>query len=643
MPDLNDPGKGARADDAEDRRKDKIRKRARNARRRIEGRTDEGRHTAPMNPEDIPLDDPIVLEIPPQRIGNAPTGGDPPPYDHAPNDGPVIPPIPPPRRSPDHVDLRVMDRARAAAGEILRRRQEALRLYEPLPEQERFHASRALIRLILGGNRGGKTTPSAVEVARAVTGQDPHNKWPKEDGSFIIVGKGSTDIGKVMYPRLFMRRRNFLIIRDAATGLWRAWRPWDANDVARRTEARAAPPLIPARFVKRNGMSWYSKKDNVPRVISLVNGWELYFYSSESDPPSGYSADGAWFDEEILRGEEWVEEVMARLVDRAGRFIWSATPQNATEQLYDLHQQAEKEVEQENPNVAEFTVHIDQNSYLPKESVEKFKERMRHRGDAVYAVRVEGRFAIEGYRVYPEYGPHLHWPRFVIPDDWTLYAVVDPGRQVCAVLFLAIPPPDDPMHGGHKYFCDELYVKEADARKFASGMADKLRGRVPRAFIIDKQEARKHDTGSGATVEMQYSKALRKKKVYSYATNYSFSSAPADPKGNRESLREWMCPDERGFAVLRVFSDLTNFHREMKNYHVKRDKDGLPTDEVVKKNDHLVDCAGYAAGLMLGYKAPPKIKSREERGILKALERRRRKRPVNDGGRRNFINIGKGQ
>src|SRR5260370_35448708 len=81
------------------------------------------------------------------------------------------------------------ERLRNIIGEVVRRRAEGLRLYEPLPEQERFHQSSYQERLLRGSNRGGKTLPAAVEVARAVTCQDPYGKKPTTGGWCVSVGE----------------------------------------------------------------------------------------------------------------------------------------------------------------------------------------------------------------------------------------------------------------------------------------------------------------------------------------------------------------------------------------------------------------------------------------------------------------------
>lgn len=118
-------------------------------------------------------------------------------------------------------------RLRELLGEIARRRQAALFLFEPLPAQEAFFASQAGERLL----RGGKTLPAAVEVARAVTGQDPHNKYPLRDGVAIGVGWDLQHRADVMWKKL-SRAGQFKMIRDPETNEWRAFRPgekWDAE------------------------------------------------------------------------------------------------------------------------------------------------------------------------------------------------------------------------------------------------------------------------------------------------------------------------------------------------------------------------------------------------------------------------------
>ena len=136
-----------------------------------------------------------------------------------------------------------------------------------MPKQEEFHACTASERLVIGGNRSGKSACTFIEDARAATGQDPYGKYPKEGGNLVIIGKGWTHIGMVVYPMLF-KAGAFRIIRDEVTGKWRAFNP--NTDEARKKESKPAPPLIPPRMIK--DMSWVQKNAGYLNKAELTNG-----------------------------------------------------------------------------------------------------------------------------------------------------------------------------------------------------------------------------------------------------------------------------------------------------------------------------------------------------------------------------------
>jgi hypothetical protein len=530
-------------------------------------------------------------------------------------------------------------RVQLLVAEVARRRMESLNLYQPLPAQARFHESRAQIRLARGSNRGGKTLPSAVEVARAVTGQDPHRKYPLTDGVAFLVGKDGRHLGDVMYRKLF-KARPFDMIRDEHTGLWRVFRPNDPYDKANAHKRKPAPPLIPQRFVKEIG--WENKKGGVPQVVRLHNGWELKFFSSLGKPPQGSAIDLVWLDEEIV-DPEWVPEMQARLLDFKGRMIWSATPQAGTEHLYDLHERAveDEELPPGERQVEEFVILLSDNQFMDDKAKEDFAKNMRNEDE--YNVRIGGEFAVNAYRVYPEYGDRHVVKPFDIPRTWTRYMFVDPGRQRCAVLFLAVPPATAGDHAGHVYAYDELYIKDSDARKFAKLVQDKIRDWPLQAMWMDMREGRKVEHGSGRSIHRQYSRALAKRGVRTIESGTTFNTAPDDLKGGIEAVRDWLTPDEDGAIKLRVFDTCKNLDKEMRRYHYKRVK-GLPTDEPEKKNDHLCDDLRYAAAIDPPYVKPSK-KSRTPSGLRRLLATRQAQRRKNSrkpgAGRR--VNLGPGR
>ena len=290
-------------------------------------------------------------------------------------------------------------RARAALAEILRRQMEGLRLYHPMPIQEAFHKSAARERIVRGANRAGKTLMCALEVAQAVTGQDPLGRFPLKDGICYVVGKDGKHVGQVMYRKLF-RAGAYQIIRDRQTGLWRAFNQMDPGDWERRADARPSHPLVPRRFIK--DIAWENKKESLPKLIHLVNGWEIHFFSSLGKPPQGSSIDFAWFDEELI-DQDWYPEITARLVDRSGYFLWSATPQAGTDQLFALHEEAERQAIFDGPKrIEEFVIRLKDNTHLTAEQKAEFEAKL---SEEERQVRIEGEFVSLQARVFSQNTP----------------------------------------------------------------------------------------------------------------------------------------------------------------------------------------------------------------------------------------------
>ncbi len=480
---------------------------------------------------------------------------------------------------------------------------EALRLYRPLAFQEAFHASKAPERIIRGGNRSGKTCAAAAEVARALTGQDPHDKYPKTDGICYCVGQDGREVAQVLYALLF-KPGGIRIIRDIETREWRAYNPTNPQDIGRFKETKPAPPFIPKRFVQ--SIAWEDKSGGLPKTITLTTGWVVHFYSQNALPTRGTSIDIGFFDEEV-RENDYYAEVAARLVDREGKFIWSATPQAGTERLYALHERAEAEggiwidgtwtggdSKTEKPakrTIEEFFCTIESNRYMSADHKAAFAKKFLE-DEQNYRVRIGGEFAILSGRVYPEYSPSLHEvDPFKIPLDWTRYAAIDPGRQVCAVLFAAVPPTEV---GDFVYLYDELYIRNCSAALFGQEMAKKKGDQWFQAFLIDMSEARKHDTGSGKKILEQYMEALEANNVSCELSGYGFIAGNDNTKAGIEAMRSWLRWRPDGTSKARIFRTCTNLIKEIKHYRNKSVR-GEFVDEPVKKNDHLTDCGRYLA------------------------------------------------
>lgn len=518
-----------------------------------------------------------------------------------------------------------------ALRKLVERKLESLNLYEPLTHVEPFHASQAPERTLRGSNRSGKTLAAAVEVARAVTNRDPHKKYPMEDGRAYLVAYDGKQVAEVLYRKLF-RAGAFRIIKDQKTRLWRAYRPWDAEDEARFRETKPAPPLIPPRYVK--SAAWENKTQQIPTIIRLTTGWELSFFSSNASPPRGVDLDLLWFDEEIVG--EWYVEGSARLLDRRGKFLWSATPQNGSEQLYDLSLQAADQEDQDEPRVIEFFMDLDANPHISQKDKQIFASKLT--SDEDRRIRIGGQFAVVSFKVYPEFSMITHGcDPFLIPPDWTLYMVTDPGRQVCGVLFAAIPPPSHEL-SDRIFIYDELYLKNCSAQTYGEAVKRKTDGRRFFAFIIDHHGGRVSEVGSGTTVEFQYSEALKDNDVSSQATGHGYIWGSDDIPGGIEKVRSLLLIRQEGAPRLQVFrGPCPNLEWEFLRYKWRR-RNGQLIDKPDDRNDHLMDTLRYLAAYEPVWHAPPKV------GIAKdgAYSAYREKLKRSKDGEFTSINLGPG-
>jgi hypothetical protein len=492
--------------------------------------------------------------------------------------------------------------------ERARRRIEGLNLYIPLPTQDEFHKCMLPERLLRGSNRSGKTLCGAIELARAVTGRDPYDKYPKRDGRAYAVGYDGKHLSKVMWPKL-AKAGSLKIIRDEVTGIWRTYDPNLPGDLVRFKQVKMCPPLIPPRYIK--DISWESKKEGLPRHVTLVNGWEIDFFSSMGKPQKGADIDLCWFDEEI-EDADWYPEMAARLVDRSGKFIWTATPQAGTEELYRLHERAEEQRLLPFKTTEEFLILLDDNKYITAEQKRQFASKM---SEEERVVRIQGEFAFSSFRVFPEFAKELHCrDYFDIPRKWTRYLSIDPGRQVCAVLFLAVPSPEE----GNFVVCyDELYIQGCDAETFGEKMAHKCRGQNFEAFIIDHQGGRVVEMGSGVSVETQYMDALRKRKISCELTGCNFTWGAPDPKAGVEAVRQWLkvrhADSKRDqLPKLQIFADkCPNLIEEIKHYRYKRVSRIITDDPESRGRVHQMANLRY-----LAMYDPKWVKPRSGKGTL---------------------------
>lgn len=501
-----------------------------------------------------------------------------------------------------------------------------LALYRPLPYQELFHRSNAPERLIVGPNRGGKTTAAAAEVAMAALGKHPYLTYPTNgDMRVYCVAKNEKKIGEVMFRKLFMRGA-YRLVFDRETGYYRQWEPWrDGYDLAQTVPSL---PFIPREQIAQ--ISWIKKRENCPSMVKLKNGCEISFFTSAGRPVEGVDLDLVWFNEEIYSGP-WYDEMAARLVDRSGRFIWDATPQAATEELWNLHETAEKYKGDPTARVQEFTLPFDENPYIPTKQKELLKLKYANNPEQ-YDIRIRGKFRIASQRVYPNFNVATHGCEpFTVPGTWTRYIVVDPGFANSVALFFAVPP----LPSQRIFIYDELYCHGVDVREFARQLKDKMAGQAFEAFLIDRHGSRRSES-NGKTIGQQYSEALAEFGLRSHATGSSFRLV--GDEGNLsinpgvQQVRSWLWNLNDGKPRLQVFhAYCPQLVEEMRHYRNKiNPRTGRPIDKPDQdKYSHGPDCCRYACEANISYVEPKhtaEVTTRLDQYLAAKLKRRNKDR-----------------
>jgi len=458
----------------------------------------------------------------------------------------------------------------------------------------------------LPNHNSGKSLSTFVEDARAATGQDPYNKYPKENGNLVVVGRNWPHVGLVIVPMLF-RAGAFKIIRDSVTGEWRAFDPTRDDPQF----AKPAPPLIPPRFVK--DMSWVLKNAGYLNKAELTNGWTIYCFSSEGDPPQGFQADLVHIDEDI-NNERWVGEMQARLADRKGRFIWSAMPHSKNDALLGLSERADKEAElgNEKPLIKKFTFRFLDNAHIDQEEKKKNIERWSALGVEEVRMRAEGEFTTESTLMYPTFNTSVHvipraeLPAGQVPPDWTRYVAIDPGHTVMAAVFGAVPPDEKFL-----LIYDELYIRQCNSLIFGEQFAAKAQEQLFYNFIIDMHGGMLRDLGSGRLPHELYSEELKKRGIRSMISGHGFTPGSDDIPARTALVRQMLHIRGDGSTKLKVLEGACpNLLREIKRYRKKTttvNGQVYVTDEPQSRGEvHAVQTLEYLCAYEPKYHAPPK-------------------------------------
>lgn len=499
----------------------------------------------------------------------------------------------------------------AAIIELIERDSEAINLYKPLPTADLFHRCLCHEIGLSGSNRAGKTTTAAAEVAMAALGVHYlEGKYPSEGVNIAAIGNDGRHLS-LMFEYLF-EKAPFKVYQHPLTYRWSVVVEDDPECQKYKYLWQDAKPMIPERMIKY--ISWENKKEKIPKSVRLQNGTTIRFYSGlVRKMPQGRSFHLVWMDEEIEQSQKWVQEMRARIADCNGRIFWSATPQRASQEFFDMEMEAADPDNDKKPlseQTGFFVMLGTDNLYISKVGNAAFLAKMKDDQEQVQT-RFFGKSSRGFLTVYAEFGEHNLITDYSPEYDDTKYIIIDPGVDVAAVLFVACPVQGD-IQAQAKYtdqekwyrtradclVCyDELYIRKANPEMVAEAIKAKL-AEYPTSWIqdftIDQKGGRSmiwRGMGKDETCEGLYMAAIRKYDINPVYDRWRYGSS--NVKYGVEKTKGLLHKDFDKLPRIFIHRRCKKLIWEMKVWKKKRDAKGefIGYEEA---NNHLLDCLRYA-------------------------------------------------
>lgn len=414
--------------------------------------------------------------------------------------------------------------------EVQTRRDDFVSTIQPnMEEQLKFWSSPAKMRVILGGNRAGKTFASAVDVVWSALGRHPHRYTPKPPLNIWIVGLTTSWVVGIMVPLL--------------------------------------KKLIPSRCIQ-------DINETYKRYL-LTNGSTITIKTSSSGPEkfTGEKLHLVWIDEEQL-DDRVIQEIRFRLIDYGGDFIQSATPVYGKKYLRELVKE---------DGVAVFRPSVYDNKFIDQKraklELDKLPPELRK-------VRAFGDFSDLTGVVFPEFSRRSNIVEpFKVPNDWPIYFILDPGLTVTQAIWFAVSPEN-------RYFAIMAYRGEGrnvEANSFEINKIENLLGLKPKIVkrIIDAA-AQSGSASNTNSVQSLYARHDIKCLLSHREKNTRIEMLRMALNPRRRDNGD-VYPDLCFFNISEMNPIFEEF--ETKTYKQESLISGKP--ELSKGGDHGIDCCGY--------------------------------------------------
>jgi phage terminase large subunit-like protein len=328
--------------------------------------------------------------------------------------------------------------------------------------QLNFHKCQKRGRILLGGNRVGKTVSGATECVWYLTGTHPYRQTPEPP----VYGRGvAVDIeqglGKIMLPEI------------------QRW--------------------LPTSYLL-NG-SWSDSYSGSSRTLTLNNGSKMDFltYEQDAEKHAGTSRNFCWWDEEPP--EHIFNEDMLRLVDTNGSWWISMTPVLGYTWIHRKYYRPLVEQQQEDPAIQIFLGSTENNPHISPDVLDEITKGMSAEEKEA---RKHGKFMAASGLVYPSFGQHNIVPP-INPQAvfQPIYVGMDHGLRHPTVWLWAYVDNEGRIIVFHEYYESERTVAQhADAIKKWESWA-RLDDRI--AYRIGDPSIEQRSAATGTSVRTLYS------------------------------------------------------------------------------------------------------------------------------------------
>ena len=269
--------------------------------------------------------------------------------------------------------------------------------YQPLPNLLSFHESHLRERLVIGGNRSGKTHSGCWEALAFALDVERFKKLPPK--------KGGKRIGWIVSISNEVQR-----------------------DIIQEKFKLLVPPNSFSKIVKRDTARDFWD------IIYFKNGNEIHFKTAEQKRRKfqGASIDWAWIDEEIP--EDIFHEIKMRLVDRDGYLWLTLTPLEGYTYISEY-----REIAEEYPDsVGIWEIDTRENYYIPQDALERITYGMT---EEERLIRLTGSGSKDRERVYPPLGSKAFYTKhedlYINKEKDIIIAALDVGMNDPTALLVA--------------------------------------------------------------------------------------------------------------------------------------------------------------------------------------------------------------